>query len=82
MDLLTIRRLPVLGLKNANQNYRTRISAPLLEFVRDAVQADHPGIRVGKRFALEYVLQSYLADRGLLRHGAEPPEVMPPSEVE
>lgn len=81
LSMLTIRKLPVLGLKNANQNYRTRISAPLVEFVRNAVQSDHPGTRVGKRFALEYVLQCYLADRGLLRNGAEVPAVMPPAEV-
>lgn len=67
LSLLTIRRLPVLAFANSKQNYRTRISEPLLNFVQQEVQKEYPGLQCGKRFSLEYALQQFLKDRGALK---------------
>ena len=77
MNLLTIRRLPVLSFANSKNNYRTRISEPLLGFIQKTVQAEFPGLKCGKRFSLEYALQQFLANRGALKkYAAELPSTV------
>ena len=75
LNLLTIRRLPVLAFANSKQNYRTRISESLLNFVQVEVQKQFPGLKCGRRFSLEYALQTFLKDRGALKkYAADFPE--------
>jgi len=66
LDLLTIRRLPVLSSKEPASDYRMRISKTLVRFCQQSLQKQYPGIRVGKRFSVEYILQKYLFDEGFI----------------
>lgn len=74
-NLLTIRRLPVLGFQRSPQECKQRLDANLARMVQEQVQRRHPGLRVGKRFALEWVLLQWLHAEGLMRQ----PVVLPDS---
>lgn len=77
MDLLTIRRLPVLGFAEPKLDYRMRISKALVKFVTEAVQKEHPGLKCGQRFAVEWALQQFLMERGLLKkYAAQLPQTV------
>jgi len=66
LDLLTIRRLPVLSSNGTSTDYRIRVSETLVKFCQQAVQKKCPGVKVGRRFSVEWILQKYLFDEGFI----------------
>jgi len=74
MNLLTTRRLPM-WVTPASDNLKFRIDRNLVRLVHDSVSLQHPKLKVGKRFALEFALTQWLHSEGLLREGLDIPAI-------
>jgi hypothetical protein len=68
VNLLTVRRLPVQLNNEGAQPYKLRLDPALAKLVQDNLQLKHPSVRVGKRFAVEFALQEWLYEKGLVRN--------------
>lgn len=72
-NLLTTRRLP-LWREQAKDVPKYRVDSALVGMIVSTLQLRHPGIRIGKRFAIEYALSQWLHNEGLLKERVEVPE--------
>ena len=65
LSMLTIRQLPPVA--NTNGAQKQRLDSTLGRMVQEQVALRFPKLRVSKRFAIEFALQEWMSDRGMLR---------------
>lgn len=75
MNMLTARKLPM-WVEPAADNLKYRLDSNLVRLVHDAVSIRNPGLRIGKRFALELALTQWLHNEGLVRDRVEVPTLL------
>ena len=74
-DLLTLPKLTLLPRKTQTTHV-VKLDKNLGRVVHERVQEEHPGLRVSKRWALEYALLQWLDNEE-----AEPPSMPPTWQV-
>lgn len=78
-NMLTARRLPLRSTV-AKDTPKYRIDAALANMVHAAVTFKNPGLKIGRRFSLEYALQQWLHNEGLVETRIEIDTIVTPEK--
>ena len=65
-SMLTVRRLPIFTERSGNE-FKVRMDPALANLVCDSLQLKYPGYRIGRRWAIEFALMSWLHSEGLVK---------------